>query len=291
MRRELEEVNTALRTISHRHAQEEAEVAQLQAQNANQRELHLAPQPPRSYACTSRYLDHAPHATLKSGVSRGALIASKALEEQQSKEPEASWFWGAPACLVVQPVQCAVAVTPSITEPLAIDSSLQGEGFSSFWGLSEAALEQQQHSTASISTADLAAAQGRCAVETARCRSAVLDEHLATAQLQPVAALACAKAAVHAAAQAVNTVMTLLHEYELLLAGSSDSSNSEAAFTVEALSESLSAALQLQASALASQARLALLLRSQDTAAASIQRAVQLFLARRSVAAERAALQ
>jgi hypothetical protein len=296
MLRELAEANKILHIISHRHAQVEAEVAQVQAQNAKDRENFKAPrcaaqssQPPRGYVRMSGSLDHVPHATLNLGTSTGARFASQPVAEQKTEAAaDASWFWGAPTSSSVQPVQSTVEDAPAVVEPLAVASSSHGKGVSIFWGLIEA--EEQQQQDQSISPAALAAAQGRCVVETARGRSAVLGEQLAAAQLQPVAVLACAKAAVHAAATAVNIVMTLLHEYELLLASSLGSSNDEAAQTVDALGESLSEALQLQASALASQARLALLVRSQDAAATAIQRAVQLFLARRSVAAERASL-
>jgi hypothetical protein len=295
MLRELAEANKALHIISHRHAQEEAEVAQVQAQNALKRENLKIPRydaAPRSQLPrgTCGYLDHVPRAALSSGPSTAARLASQPATEQTAEAPtDSSWFWGPPASSSVQPVQSTAEDAPAL-KPLAAVGSTQGEGVSTFWGLSEVEEEQQQQQDQSISPAALAAARGRCAVDTARGRSAALDEQLAAAQLQPVAVLACAKAAVHAAATAVNTVMTLLHEYELLLASSSDSCNDEVEHTVDALGESLSAALQLQASALAAEARLALLVRSQDAAAAAIQRAVQLFLARRSVAAERASL-
>jgi hypothetical protein len=296
MLRELAEANKALHIISHRHAHDEAEVAQVQAQNALKRDNLKIPRydaAPRSQLPrgTCDYLDHVPRAALSSGTSTVARLASQPATEQTAEAPtDSSWFWGPPASSSVQPVQSTAEDAPAL-KPLAAVGSTQGEGVSTFWGLIEVEEEQQQQQQdQSISPAALAAARGRCAVETARSRSAVLGEQLAAAQLQAVAVLACAKAAVHTSALAVNTVMTLLYEYELLLASSSDSCNDEVEHTVDALGESLSAALQLQASALASQARLALLVRSQDAAAAAIQRAVQLFLARRSVAAERASL-
>jgi hypothetical protein len=289
MLRELAEANKALHIISHRHAHDEAEVAQVQAQNALKRDNLKIPRydaAPRSQLPrgTCDYLDHVPRAALSSGTSTVARLASQPATEQTAEAPtDSSWFWGPPASSSVQPVQSTAEDAPAL-KPLAAVGSTQGEGVSTFWGLIEVEEEQQQQQQdQSISPAALAAARGRCAVETARSRSAVLGEQLA-------AVLACAKAAVHTSALAVNTVMTLLYEYELLLASSSDSCNDEVEHTVDALGESLSAALQLQASALASQARLALLVRSQDAAAAAIQRAVQLFLARRSVAAERASL-